>query len=262
MTSLQPWHSAATRHAPWVRLLGPGRTGDSSTEERSQCLWPHCRLAGHAWAEDLQRAPQAGHHRLLLPLDMGNISSNISSFQSLHIVMLGLDSAGKTTVLYRLKFNEFVNTVPTIGFNTERIRLSNGAAKGISCHFWDVGGQEKLRPLWKSYSRCTDGIIYVVDSVDSDRLEEAKTELHKVTKFAENQGTPLLVIANKQDLPKSLAVAEIERQLALQELSPSTPYHIQPACAIIGEGLTEGMDKLYEMILKRRKTLKQKKKQR
>jgi len=191
---------------------------------------------------------------------MGNISSNISAYQSLHIGMLGLDSAGKTTVLYRLKFNEFVNTVPTIGFNTEKIRLSNGTAKGISCHFWDVGGQEKLRPLWKSYSRCTDGIIYVVDSVDVDRLEEAKTELHKVTKFAENQGTPLLVIANKQDLPKSLPVAEIEKQLALHELTPSTTYHIQPACAIIGEGLTEGMDKLYEMILKRRKSLKQKKK--
>ncbi|KAL4635603.1 ADP-ribosylation factor-like protein 4C [Arapaima gigas] len=169
-------------------------------------------------------------------------------------------SKGKTTVLYRLKFNEFVNTVPTIGFNTERIRLSNGTAKGISCHFWDVGGQEKLRPLWKSYSRCTDGIIYVVDSVDVERLEEAKTELHKVTKFAENQGTPLLVIANKQDLPKSLSVADIEKQLALQELSPSTTYHVQPACAIIGEGLHEGMDKLYEMILKRRKSFKQKKK--
>uniref|UniRef100_A0A672LAA1 ADP-ribosylation factor-like protein 14 n=1 Tax=Sinocyclocheilus grahami TaxID=75366 RepID=A0A672LAA1_SINGR len=150
---------------------------------------------------------------------MGNSFSNISAFQSLHIVMLGLDSAGKTTVLYRLKFNEFVNTVPTIGFNTEKIKLSNGTAKGISCHFWDVGGQEKLRPLWKSYSRCTDGIIYVVDSVDVDRLEEAKTELHKVTKFAENQGTPLLVIANKQDLPKSLSVADIEKQLALQELT-------------------------------------------
>ncbi|KAK2905067.1 hypothetical protein Q8A67_006866 [Cirrhinus molitorella] len=175
---------------------------------------------------------------------MGNSFSNISAFQSLHIVMLGLDSAGKTTVLYRLKFNEFVNTVPTIGFNTEKIKLSNGTAKGISCHFWDVGGQEKLRPLWKSYSRCTDGIIYVVDSVDVDRLEEAKTELHKVTKFAENQGTPLLVIANKQDLPKSLSVADIEKQLALQELTPATTYHIQPACAIIGEGLHEGMDKL------------------
>uniref|UniRef100_A0A1A8RGK5 ADP-ribosylation factor-like 4C n=1 Tax=Nothobranchius rachovii TaxID=451742 RepID=A0A1A8RGK5_9TELE len=191
---------------------------------------------------------------------MGSSFSNISAFQSLHIVMVGLDSAGKTTVLYRLKFNEFVNTVPTIGFNTEKIRLSNGTAKGISCHFWDVGGQEKLRPLWKPYSRCTDGIVYVVDSVDSERLEEARAELHRITRFQENQGTPLLVIANKQDLPRALDVEEIERQLGLSELSPSTAYHVQPACAIIGEGLHEGMDKLYEMILTRRKSLKQKKK--
>ncbi|KAK5623902.1 ADP-ribosylation factor-like protein 4C [Crenichthys baileyi] len=192
---------------------------------------------------------------------MGTSLSRLAAFQSLHIVMLGLDSAGKTTVLYRLKFNEFVNTVPTIGFNTERIRLGGpGASRGISCHFWDVGGQEKLRPLWKPYSRCTDGIVYVVDSVDAERLEEARAELHRITRFQENQGTPLLVIANKQDLPRALDVGNIERQLALSELSPSTPYHVQPACAIIGEGLDEGMDKLYEMIVKRRKTLKQRKK--
>ncbi|XP_035983923.1 ADP-ribosylation factor-like 4Ca [Fundulus heteroclitus] len=192
---------------------------------------------------------------------MGAGLSSLAAFQSLHIVMLGLDSAGKTTVLYRLKFNEFVNTVPTIGFNTERIRLGGpGASRGISCHFWDVGGQEKLRPLWKPYSRCADGIVYVVDSVDAERLEEARAELHRITRFQENLGTPLLVVANKQDLPRALDVAEIERQLALRELSPSTPYHVQPACAIIGEGLDEGMDKLYEMIVKRRKTLKQRKK--
>lgn len=100
----------------------------------------------------------------------------------------------------------------------------------------------------------------MVDSVDAERLEEARTELHKITRFSENQGTPLLVIANKQDLPRALDVGEIERQLALGELSPGTPYHVQPACAIIGEGLHEGMDKLYEMIVKRRKSLKQKKK--
>lgn len=242
------WERAARRSARG--RAEPGRAGTNRDEpSRAEAGGPGRRGDGCGAV----RAAEPG-------AAMGNISSNISAFQSLHIVMLGLDSAGKTTVLYRLKFNEFVNTVPTIGFNTEKIRLSNGTAKGISCHFWDVGGQEKLRPLWKSYSRCTDGIIYVVDSVDVDRLEEAKTELHKVTKFAENQGTPLLVIANKQDLPKSLPVAEIEKQLALHELTPSTTYHIQPACAIIGEGLTEGMDKLYEMILKRRKSLKQKKK--
>lgn len=193
---------------------------------------------------------------------MGTGLSNLAAFQSLHIVMLGLDSAGKTTVLYRLKFDEFVNTVPTIGFNTERVRLGGaGASRGISCHFWDVGGQEKLRPLWKPYSRGADGIVYVVDSVDAERLEEARAELHRiVARLAENQGAPLLVVANKQDLPRALDVAEIERQLALAELSPATPYHVQPACAIIGEGLHEGMDKLYEMIVKRRKCLKQRKK--
>lgn len=183
---------------------------------------------------------------------MGSSLSNLSSFQSLHIVLLGLDSAGKTTVLYRLKFNEFVNTVPTIGFNSEKIRLSS--AKGLSVHFWDVGGQEKLRPLWKSYSRGTDGIIYVVDSVDVERLEEARTELHKVTKLSENQGAPLLVIANKQDLPRSLPVSDVERQLALHELGPNTSYHVQPACAIIGEGLHEGLEQLYHMIMKRRRS--------
>ncbi|KAI5625788.1 ADP-ribosylation factor-like 4Ca precursor [Silurus asotus] len=191
---------------------------------------------------------------------MGSGLSVLGPFLSLHVVMLGLDSAGKTTVLYRLKFNEFVNTVPTIGFNTERVRLNDGAARGISCHVWDVGGQEKLRPLWKSYSRCTDGIVYVVDSVDGERLDEAKAELHKVVRLAENQGAPLLIIANKQDLPGSLPASDVEKKLALRELGPSTPYHVQPACAVTGEGLHEGMDKLYHMITRRRKTLKQKKK--
>ncbi|XP_061745407.1 ADP-ribosylation factor-like protein 4C [Nerophis ophidion] len=191
---------------------------------------------------------------------MGTSFSGLAAFQSLHVVMLGLDSAGKTTVLYRLRFNEFVNTVPTIGFNTERIRLGGaGASRGISCHFWDVGGQEKLRPLWKPYSRCTDGIVYVVDSVDAERLEEARAELHRIARFSENQGTPLLVVANKQDLPRALSVADIARHLALGELPPSTRYHVQPACAITGDGLREGVDALHDMIVKR-KSLKRKKK--
>ncbi|KAL3980247.1 WD and tetratricopeptide repeats protein 1 [Sarotherodon galilaeus] len=171
--------------------------------------------------------------------------ANIPFFQSFHIAILGLDSAGKTTVLYRLQFNEFVNTVPTKGFNAEKVRVPLGGHKTVTFHFWDVGGQEKLRPLWKSYTRCTDGIIFVVDSVDAERMEEAKTELHKIAKSSENQGVPLLV-----------------KLLALKELGPATPWHLQPACAIIGEGLRDGLDKLHEMILKRRKTLRQQRKKR
>ncbi|XP_061647767.1 ADP-ribosylation factor-like protein 4C [Phyllopteryx taeniolatus] len=187
---------------------------------------------------------------------MGLGASGLTS--SLHIVMLGLDSAGKTTVLYRLKLNEFVNTVPTIGFNAEKVRLHGG----VAFHVWDVGGQEKLRPLWRSYSRAADGLVYVVDSVDAERLEEARTELHKVTRLPENRGAPLLVIANKQDLPRSLQVEAIERGLGLGELAPATRYHVQPACAIIGEGLREGMDKLTHMIHDRRKSLAGSKRQR
>ncbi|XP_078394956.1 ADP-ribosylation factor-like 4aa [Cetorhinus maximus] len=194
--------------------------------------------------------------------DQAPILSSFPSFQSLHIVILGLDCAGKTTVLYRLQFNEFVNTVPTKGFNTEKIRVTLGNSKAVTFHFWDVGGQEKLRPLWKSYTRCTDGIIFVVDSVDVERMEEAKTELHKITRISENQGVPVLLIANKQDLRNCLSLSEVEKLLALSEISSSTPWHLQPTCAIIGDGLREGLEKLYEMIIKRRKMLKQQKKKR
>ncbi|KAJ3597489.1 hypothetical protein NHX12_001012 [Muraenolepis orangiensis] len=188
--------------------------------------------------------------------------AGVPFFQSFHIAILGLDSAGKTTTLYRLRFNEFVNTVPTRGFNAEKVKLSLGAQRGTSAtfHFWDVGGQEKLRPLWKSYTRGADGIIFVVDSVDAERMEEAKTELHRIAKTPENRGVPVLVVANKQDLRSALALAEIERCLALKELGPGTPWHLQSSCAIIGDGLREGLEKLHDMILERRKALLQQKK--
>ena len=72
---------------------------------------------------------------------------------------------------------------------------------GVNFLVWDVGGQEKLRPLWKSYTRCTDGIIFVVDSCDTERLEEAKMELTRTARSPDNAGVPILILANKQDLP-------------------------------------------------------------
>ncbi|XP_065136824.1 ADP-ribosylation factor-like 4aa [Paramisgurnus dabryanus] len=189
-----------------------------------------------------------------------NFLSNLPFGNAPHITILGLDSAGKTTVLYRLQFNEFVNTVPTRGFNAEKVKVPFGDSRTVTFHFWDVGGQEKLRPLWKSYTRCTDGIVFVVDSLDAERMEEAKTELYKIARSSENQGVPVLIIANKQDLRQALSLSQIETMLALNELGPGTPWHLQPTCAIIGDGLREGLERLYDMILKRRKMLKQQKK--
>lgn len=100
----------------------------------------------------------------------------LDSFYSTHdakILMLGLDGAGKTTVLYKLKLNEAVSTVPTIGFNVETVKPT----KGVSFTVWDVGGQEMLRPLWRHYFQGCSGLIYIVDSSDTDRISLAKEEL-------------------------------------------------------------------------------------
>uniref|UniRef100_A0A8C4PZM5 ADP-ribosylation factor-like protein 11 n=1 Tax=Eptatretus burgeri TaxID=7764 RepID=A0A8C4PZM5_EPTBU len=183
--------------------------------------------------------------------------NSLGFVRPLHVVILGLDSAGKTTVLYRLKLGEFVNTVPTIGFNMERLR---SGVHGSAFRFWDVGGQERLRPLWRSYARGADAIVYVVDSADSERLEEARTELQRAVRAPESQGVPLLVVANKQDLPAALAPGDVEQALGLTDLGPGTLWYLQPACAIIGEGLPEGLEKLREMVLHRRRILKKQKK--
>lgn len=176
----------------------------------------------------------------------------------IHIVMLGLDSAGKTTALYRLKFDQYLNTVPTIGFNCEKVKIKSGRIKGHTFLVWDIGGQDKLRPLWRSYTRRTDGIVFVVDSVDDERMEEARMELIRTVKQPDNATIPVLVLANKQDLPAAKDPQEVARILGLSELSQS--WHVQPACAIIGEGLEEGLERLYDMIVSRKKLAKSKKK--
>lgn len=188
----------------------------------------------------------------------------LPSFQSLHVVVIGLDSAGKTSLLYRLKLREFVETIPTKGFNMERIKVQMGNTKTNTTAFqvWDVGGQEKLRPLWKSYTRRTDGLVFVVDAAETERMEEAKVELHRITRSAENQGVPVLVLANKQDLDGAMSASEVEKVLTLHELSSSTLHHTQGCSALDGQGLQPGLEKLYEMILKRKKMLRHSKKKR
>lgn len=173
-----------------------------------------------------------------------------------HVVMVGLDSAGKSTVLYRLKFDQYVNTVPTIGFNCERVRGTYGRSRGLTFLVWDVGGQEKVRPLWKPYTRATDAVVFVVDSTDIERLEEAKLELHRIMRTPDNVGVPLLVIANKQDLPSAKSPGELERSLGLSELGPGQLWHLEPSCAVTGEGLDTALDALHNLVVKRKKQKK------
>lgn len=161
------------------------------------------------------------------------------------ILMLGLDAAGKTTVLYKIKLNETVATIPTIGFNVETVQ----PVKGLTFTVWDVGGQDKIRPLWRHYYQNCEGLIYVVDSADRERMIEAREELFGILDSDEMRGVPVVIVANKQDLPGSQSVAQIVDQLCLQKLV-GRQWYVQAACATTGEGVYEAMSQLAPMVKK------------
>jgi len=162
--------------------------------------------------------------------------------REMRILMVGLDAAGKTTILYKLKLGEVVNTIPTIGFNVETVEYKN-----ISFNVWDVGGQDKIRLLWRHYYTNTQGLIYVVDSNDRERIEENREELHKMLAEEELRDAVLLVFANKQDLPGALTCPEITDKLGLHTIRGRT-WFIQSTCAVRGDGLYEGLDWLSKSV--------------
>lgn len=151
------------------------------------------------------------------------------------ILMLGLDAAGKTTVLNKMKFNEVQSTIPTVGFNVEEITYKN-----LTMNIWDVGGQHKIRKLWRHYYQNTNGLIYVVDSADRERVEEAKEELMHIMADDMMRDVPVLVFANKADLPSALSVGELARSLDLKSLR--SKWFVQASSAVSGQGLAEGFD--------------------
>ncbi|KVH95591.1 hypothetical protein Ccrd_002296, partial [Cynara cardunculus var. scolymus] len=146
-------------------------------------------------------------------LTFTKLFSRLFAKKEMRILMVGLDAAGKTTILYKLKLGEIVTTIPTIGFNVETVEYKN-----ISFTVWDVGGQDKIRPLWRHYFQNTQGLIFVVDSNDRDRVVEARDELHRMLNEDELRDAVLLVFANKQDLPNAMNAAEITDKLGLHSL--------------------------------------------
>lgn len=155
------------------------------------------------------------------------------------ILMLGLDAAGKTTILYKIKLNETVTTIPTIGFNVETVTPK----RGVTFTVWDVGGQYRIRQLWQHYYQNAQGLIYVVDSSDRERMHEASTELQTMLESPEMTGVPVIVFANKQDLPGALSSSDVAKELQLHKIS-GRKWFVQATCAQTGEGLYEGIDEL------------------
>ncbi|XP_065912598.1 ADP-ribosylation factor-like protein 1 [Dysidea avara] len=165
-----------------------------------------------------------------------NLFSKLWGTKERRILILGLDGAGKTTILYRLQVGEVVTTIPTIGFNVETVTYKN-----LKFQVWDLGGQTSIRPYWRCYYSNTDAIIYVVDSADRDRLAISKSELVSMLEEEELRKAMLMVFANKQDLEGAMTPSEISNALGLSALKNRT-WSIFKTSALKGEGLEEAME--------------------
>ena len=120
------------------------------------------------------------------------------SNRTISVLLVGLDGSGKTTILYKLVTGDSVTTVPTVGYNLETVKH-----KDISMELCDMGGQEIIRPMWQMYYAKSRGLIFVVDSSDRARIEEAKTELRRALENRNLKNAALLVMANKQVHPRT-----------------------------------------------------------
>ncbi|KAG8267646.1 ADP-ribosylation factor 2-like [Homalodisca vitripennis] len=177
-------------------------------------------------------------------ITLSNLFLKLFERKNMKLLMLGLDAAGKSTILYNLKLGEVVSTTPTVGFNVETLDYNN-----VAFTVWDIGGQEKIRHLWRFYFDNVEGIIFVVDCNDLDRLPDVAKELKTVLEEPQLQHAVLLVFANKQDLPNAVTSHELIIKLGLNNVT-NRIWHVQPSIASKCHGLYEGFEWLSNQLAK------------
>ncbi|XP_004370145.2 LOW QUALITY PROTEIN: ADP-ribosylation factor-like protein 3 [Trichechus manatus latirostris] len=156
--------------------------------------------------------------------------------QEVRILLLGLDNAGKTTLLKQLASEDISHITPTQGFNIKSVQ-----SQGFKLNVWDIGGQRKIRPYWRNYFENTDILIYVIDSADRKRFEETGQELAELLEEEKLSCVPVLVFANKQDLLTAAPASEIAEGLNLHTIRDRV-WQIQSCSALTGEGVQDGMN--------------------
>ncbi|KAL1522407.1 hypothetical protein AB1Y20_017397 [Prymnesium parvum] len=164
-------------------------------------------------------------------------SSPVAAEQT--IIMLGLDNAGKTTLIQCLRGVRPKDPTPTVGFNNNPAKLGS-----TPLTLYDVGGGKQIRGIWDAYYADVHAAVFVVDAADSSRFPEACELLHQTCAHECFAGKPLLVLANKQDLPHAVGPVELAEALRLHELT-TTPYQI--AASTITSELREGTE-LYKAL--------------
>jgi len=154
----------------------------------------------------------------------------------MRILMLGLDNAGKTTILKKFNGEDITAISPTLGFNIQTLEY-----KGFKLNIWDIGGQKSLRSYWRNYYETNDAVVWVVDSADSGRFGDCKNELLTLLQEEKLAGATFLIFANKQDLKGAISPDEIRKILDLDSIA-THHWRIQPCSAVTGDGLSEGID--------------------
>ncbi|CAD8125178.1 unnamed protein product [Paramecium sonneborni] len=172
---------------------------------------------------------------------MGNPFTKFNTIQKPQLIMLGLDAVGKTTILYKLKLGDIESIVPINGYNFEKIQI-----KQFDIISWDIGEPDKIRVFWKPFFQKSDGLIFVIDCSDKERMCEAKEELHKLLLDTLLVDLPTLIYANKQDLSQ-MSPSDLASELNLQKFSNN--WHIQPCCATTGEGVENGLKWIQEQLV-------------
>ncbi|XP_068611717.1 LOW QUALITY PROTEIN: ADP-ribosylation factor-like protein 2 [Brachionichthys hirsutus] len=162
--------------------------------------------------------------------------------KEMRLLMLGLDNAGKTTILKKFNGEDISTISPTLGFNIKTLEH-----RGFKLNIWDVGGQKSLRSYWRNYFESTDGLLWVVDSADRLRWEDCRRELSALLLEERLAGATLLVFANKQD---PLSKEAIQEALALDRIS-SHHWCTIGCSAVTGDNLLAGVDWLLQDIAAR-----------
>lgn len=155
----------------------------------------------------------------------------------LKIVLLGLDFAGKSSFVKYLQVGEISKTTRTMGFNVESVKK-----EGLEIDLLDIGGQGTFRTtLWPKFlERGADCILYIVDATDRDRLLVNEEEFGRLLNFPTIKGVPIVILANKQDLPDALSCGEVALGLKILELSNELrSFQVFPTSMKTGEGIDE-----------------------